>query len=221
MKTSHLPPTCTLPPLQFFPLLDQMRERIRYLHYSIRTEQAYVYWVRAFVRFHGMRHPGEMGRPEVEAFLTWRVASATHKQALSALFFLYQKVLGQDLPWMNDVGRPKGRRRLPVVFTQDEVLHLFDCLPEGAQRLVMQLLYGTGMRIMEAVHLRVKDVDFERRAVIVREGKGFKDRVVMLPLALVSALRDQLGRTRMPSPPICCKAATTSARSKSYLVMPT
>ncbi len=149
-----------------------------------------------------MRHPGEMGQPEVEAFLTWlaaerRVASATHKQALSALLFLYQKVLGQDLPWMNDVGRPKGRKRLPVVFTQDEVLHLFDCLPEGEQRLVMHLLYGTGMRIMEAVRLRVKDVDFERRAVIVREGKGFKDRVVMLPLALVSALRDQLGRTRM------------------------
>jgi integron integrase len=172
------------------------------LHYSIRTEQAYVHWIRAFVHFHHMRHPGEMGQAEVEAFLTWlaaerRVAVATHKQALSALLFLYQKVLGQDLPWMSEVGRPRGNKRLPVVFAPDEVLRLFEYVPEGEQRLVMQVLYGTGMRILEAVRLRVKDVDFDRRAVIVREGKGGKDRVVMLPLALVAALREQLARARM------------------------
>jgi integron integrase len=202
MKPKRLPTVRTLPPLQSSRLLDQVRERVRYLHYSIRTEEAYVHWIRAFVHFHHMRHPGEMGQAEVEAFLTWlaaerQVAVATHKQALSALLFLYQKVLGQDLPWLNEVGHPKGHKRLPVVFTPDEVLRLFEHVPEGEQRLVMQLLYGTGMRILEAVRLRVKDVDFDRRAVIVREGKGGKDRVVMLPLALVPALRDQLVRARM------------------------
>ena len=200
MKPSHLPAPA-LPPLQSARLLDQLRERIRYLHYSIRTEQAYAHWVQAFIRFHSMRHPMEMGGPEVEAFLTWlaaerNVAVSTHKQALSALLFLYQKVLGQDLPWMNQIGRPKGHRRLPVFFSHDEVLRLFDRVAQGEQRLVMQLLYGTGMRILEALRLRVKDVDFERRAVIVREGKGFKDRVVMLPLALVPVLREQLVRAR-------------------------
>jgi len=182
-------------------LLDQVRERIRYLHYSIRTEQAYVQWVRAFVRFHGLRHPSEMGRPEIEEFLSWlanerRVAVSTHKQALSALVFLYQKVMGLEVPWMNDIGRPKGHPRLPVVFTHEEVARLFALL-EGEQRLFLQLLYGTGMRITEGLRLRVKDVDFERRAVIVREGKGAKDRVVMLPASLIPALRDQIARSRV------------------------
>jgi integron integrase len=187
--------------LQSSRLLDQVRERIRYLHYSIRTEQAYVQWVRAFVRFHGMRHPSEMGRVEIEEFLSWlagerRVAVSTHKQALSALIFLYQKVLGLEVPWMNEIGRPKGHPRLPVVFTHEEVARLFALL-EGEQRLFIQLLYGTGMRITEGLRLRVKDVDFERRAVIVREGKGGKDRVVMLPASLVPALRDQMARARV------------------------
>jgi site-specific recombinase XerD len=145
MKPKRLPTVRTLPPLQSSRLLDQVRERVRYLHYSIRTEEAYVHWIRAFVHFHHMRHPGEMGQAEVEAFLTWlaaerQVAVATHKQALSALLFLYQKVLGQDLPWLNEVGHPKGHKRLPVVFTPDEVLRLFEHVPEGEQRLVMQLL---------------------------------------------------------------------------------
>jgi integron integrase len=181
-------------------LLDQLRERIRYLHYSIRTEQSYVYWVDAFVRFHGMRHPAEMAGREVEGFLSWlanerKVAAATHKQALSALLFLYQKVLGQDIPWMTEIGRPKDRVRLPVVLTHDEVLQLFRHLPEE-HRLMGQLLYGTGMRIMEGVRLRVKDVDFARRAIVVREGKGAKDRVVMLPASLVAALREQMAHAK-------------------------
>ncbi len=197
MKHSGSP----LPPLKSARLLDQVRERIRYLHYSIRTEQAYVHWVRAFVRFQGLRHPLEMGGSEVEEFLSWlanerSVAVSTHKQALSALMFLYQKVLGVDLPWMNKIGRPKSTVRLPVVLTTDEVARLFMRL-EGGHRLLAQLLYGTGMRIMEGVRLRVKDVDFERRAIVVREGKGAKDRVVMLPASLVPALRAQMSRARL------------------------
>lgn len=189
-----------LPSLHSDRLLDQLRERIRYLHYSIRTEDAYVHWVSMYVRFHGMRHPAEMAGPEVESFLSWlanerKVAAATHKQALSALLFLYQKVLGQDLPWMNEIGRPQNRVRLPVVLTHDEVVRVLGQLPP-AHRLMGQLLYGTGMRIMEGVRLRVKDVDFARRAIVVREGKGAKDRVVMLPAALIPALREQMDAAR-------------------------
>ncbi|CAG1017445.1 partial Tyrosine recombinase XerD, partial [Burkholderiaceae bacterium] len=163
--------------------------------------QAYVHWVRAFVRFHRMRHPAEMGKAEIEAFLSWlanerQVSPSTHKQALSALLFLYQKVLSLDLTWMNEIGRPRSQVRLPVVFTHEEVARLFAML-QGEQRLFVQLLYGTGMRIMEGVRLRVKDVDFERRAIIVREGKGAKDRVVMLPASLVPALREQFARARV------------------------
>jgi integron integrase len=189
-----------LPPLHSARPLDQLRERIRYLHYSIRTEGAYVHWVSMYVRFHGMRHPAEMAGPEVESFLSWlanerKVAAATHKQALSALLFLYQKVLGQDLPWMTEIGRPKDRVRLPVVLTHDEVVRVLQQLPPSHQ-LMGQLLYGTGMRIMEGVRLRVKDVDFARRAIVVREGKGAKDRVVMLPAALIPGLRAQLDLAR-------------------------
>jgi len=177
-----------------------VRQRIRYLHYSLRTEQAYVHWISAFVRYHGMRHPSEMAAPEIEAFLSWlaserSVSVSTHKQALSALLFLYQKVFGLDLPWMNEIGRPKSRIRLPVVFTRDEVARVLAPL-EGERRLFLELLYGTGMRINEALRLRVKDVEFARRALIVREGKGGKDRVVMLPMALMSALREQMAHAR-------------------------
>jgi integron integrase len=182
-------------------LLDEVRAQVRYMHYSLRTEEAYVHWVRAFVRHHGMRHPAELGRPECESFLIWLanergVAPATHKQALSALLFLYQKVLRMSLPWMSEIGRPKHHERLPVVLTHDEVARLMHCLaPE--HRLLAQLLYGTGMRLMEGIRLRVKDVDFERRAIIVREGKGGKDRVVMLPASLEAPLRAQLARLRV------------------------
>jgi len=193
------PDTRSLPPLQASRLLDQVRERIRYLHYSIRTEDAYVHWVRGFVRFHGLRHPAEMGAPEVEAFLSRlanerKVAVATHKQALSALVFLYQRVLGFDLPWLGEIGRPKSRVRLPVVLTPDEVGRVLAAL-EAPHQLLAQLLYGTGMRIMEGVRLRVKDVDFEHQALVVREGKGSKDRIVMLPASLIPALR--LSRVRV------------------------
>lgn len=193
--------TSDLPPLRATRVLDQLRERIRYLHYSLRTEKTYVYWVRTFIRFHRLRHPAQMGRAEIEAFLGWladerAVSASTHKQALSALLFFYGKVLGIDLPWMNDIGRPRTKRRLPVVLTPDEVARLL-CLIAGEHRLLAQLLYGTGMRINEGLRLRVKDIDFERLTVIVREGKGGKDRAVMLPECLIWPLREQLARARV------------------------
>jgi integrase len=181
MKSSSAP----LPRLKSAKVLDQLRERIRYLHYSIRTEEVYVHWVRAFIRFHRLRHPATMGSVEVEEFLAWlantrNVAASTHKQALSALLFFYGKVLGVDLPWMAEIGRPRTKRRLPVVLSPDEVARIL-CLLEGEHRLFAQLLYGTGMRINEGLQLRVKDIDFGRGTIIVREGKGGKDRAVMLP----------------------------------------
>ncbi|MDY0747747.1 integron integrase [Paucibacter sp. R3-3] len=189
-----------LPPLQSAKLLDQLRERIRYLHYSRRTEDAYVHWCRAYIRFHGVRHPAEMGGAEVETYLTWLsnergVAASTHRQALSALLFLYGKVLGVGLPWMAEIGRPQVKRRLPVVLSQSEVMAILDHM-EGTRRLLAQLLYGTGLRISEALQLRVKDLDFAHGAVIVREGKGAKDRVVMLPESLVPGLHEQLNAAR-------------------------
>ena len=131
-------------------LLDLLRMQARYMHYSLRTEQAYVHWVRAFIRFHGLRHPAEMSGAEVEAFLTWlaserQVAPATHKQALSALLFLYQKVLNQRVPWMDEIGRPQRQARLPVVLSHDEVARVLAAMaPWPVLQLFAQLLYGTG-----------------------------------------------------------------------------
>ena len=184
-------------------LLDQLRERLRYRHYSLSTEKLYVYWARFFIRFHGLRHPRDMGGSEIEAFLTHlanerQVSPSTHKQALSAILFLYKEVLGQDLPWMQEIGRPRAQTRLPVVLTVPEVqqtLALLDAA-QPVHGLFARLLYGTGMRIMEAARLRVKDIDFERGAIVVREGKGGKDRVVMLPRTLRAPLLTQLERAQ-------------------------
>ncbi len=196
MKTATAP----LPPLRSVKVLDQLRERIRYLHYSLRTEQAYVHWVRAFIRFHGVRHPATLGSSEVEAFLSWlanerKVSVSTHRQALAALLFFYGKVLCTDLPWLQEIGRPRPSRRLPVVLTPDEVVRILGFL-EGEHRLFAQLLYGTGMRISEGLQLRVKDLDFDHGTIIVREGKGSKDRALMLPESLAPSLREQLSRAR-------------------------
>jgi integron integrase len=190
-----------LAPLRSVRLLDQVRERVRMLHYSRRTEQAYVHWCRAFIRFHRLQHPRDLGGPEVESFLSWladerRAAPATHKQALSALLFLYGKVLGQNLPWMSEIGRPRTRLRLPVILTKDELSRVFR-LMDGEHRLFARLLYGTGMRLSEGLQLRVKDVDFDHRAIIIREGKGRKDRVVMLPQSLAPPLQKQMERARV------------------------
>jgi integron integrase len=194
--------TVDLPPLRAARVLDQLRERIRYLHYSRRTEEAYVHWVRAFIRFHGIRHPSTMGAGEVEAFLSHLVAerdvaASTHRQALSALLFFYGRVLDIDLPWLREVGRPRVRRRLPVVLTPAEVAAVLQAMGNPEHRLLAALLYGTGLRITEALQLRVKDLDFDHRAIVVREGKGAKDRVVMLPESLLTDLRGQLKRSRV------------------------
>ena len=188
------------PPLRSTRLLDQLRERVRYCHYSLRTEQAYVYWVRWFVRFSGLRHPRDMGAADVEAFLSFlantrHVSPATHKQALCAIVFLYKQVLGSDLPWLQEIGRPQAKRRIPVVLSRDEVARLLPRI-EGVHGLVARLLYGAGLRLLECLQLRVKDVDFDRKVIIVRDGKGRSDRVVMLPGALEQALRDQLAASR-------------------------
>jgi len=181
-------------------LLDQVRERIRFKHYSIRTEQAYLDWIRRFVRHFGKRHPREMGAEEVQAFLSYlavtgNVAASTQNQAKSALLFLYKEVLGIELPWLDKIEAAKTSRRLPVVLTHSEVA-LVLLKMEGTTGLVAHLLYGTGMRIMEGLRLRVKDVDFGRGEILVRDGKGAKDRVTMLPASLVPALREQLARVR-------------------------
>lgn len=184
------------PPLQSLRLLDQVRERARYLHYSLATEKVYLYWVRFFVRWSGLRHPRDMGVADVEAFLTMiaterKVSASTHNQALSALLFLYREVLAIQLPWMDNIRRPANRRRIPAVLTRDEVAAVLALL-QGEVGLLARLLYGTGMRLMEGLRLRIKDVDFDRLAIIVREAKGNKDRVVMLPRSLAADLRAQL-----------------------------
>ena len=188
------------PPLQAPRLIGQVRERLRYLHYSYRTEQSYVHWAKFFIHFHGLKHPRDLGKPEVEAFLTMlatqrKVSVATHRQALSALLFLYKEVLAQELPWLQEIGRPLPKRRIPAVLTVPEVQRLFAFM-DGEPALLARLLYGTGMRLMEGLGLRTKDVDFDRQAIIVREGKGSKDRVVMLPRSLQEPLRQQLLRSR-------------------------
>jgi integrase len=166
-------------------LLDQVRDLIRVKHYSIRTEKAYVDWVRRYVHFSGMRHPRERGAAEVEAFLTHlatqrQVAASTQNQARSALLFLYKEVLHCELPWLDGVETAKRPARLPVVLTEDEARRVLDGT-RGTSGLVLRLLYGTGMRILECLRLRVKDVEFARREIVVREGKGLRDRVTMLP----------------------------------------
>ncbi len=181
-------------------LLDQLRDRIRLRHYSIRTEAAYSDWVRRFVLFHGKRHPREMGQAEVEAFLTHlavagRVAASTQNQAKSALLFLYKDVLGFELPWLSGVQSAKRPQRLPVVLTRAEVRAVLGCT-SGTSGLILRLLYGTGMRILEALRLRVKDVGFERREILIRDGKGARDRVTMLPEQLALALRRHLVRVK-------------------------
>jgi integron integrase len=181
-------------------LLDQMREQIRLKHYSIRTERVYCEWVKRYVRFHNYRHPVEMGAPEVEAFLSdlavrRDVAASTQNQALAAILFLYKEVLKQDLPWLGEVVRAKRPVRLPTVLSIEEVQRILSCM-DGEVGLVAKLLYGTGMRLMEGVRLRVKDIDFSRNEIVIRDGKGAKDRVTVLPMRLVEPLKQQIARAR-------------------------
>lgn len=178
-------------------LLDQVRDRLRLKHYSLRTEQAYVGWIKRYIIFHGKRHPAEMGKPELESFLTSlavdrNVSASTQTQALSALLFLYKDVLELEFPWLDEVTRAKKPVRLPTVLTHDEVKLLFKYLDDPLMDLIVRLLYGTGMRLLECLRLRVKDVEFARREIVVREGKGNKDRVTMLPDSLADRLHAQM-----------------------------
>ena len=180
-------------------LIPQMRRVLRLGHYSRRTEEAYVRWVIRFVRASGMRHPAELGEEEVTRFLSGlaeagRVSASTQTQALSAILFLYRNVMRSEFPWLTRVVRAPRRTRLPVVLTRDEVSSLMRQL-EGPVRLVATLLYGSGLRLLECLQLRVKDVDFESDQLTVR-GKGDKDRITMLPQSIKAELRRHLGRVK-------------------------
>jgi integron integrase len=181
-------------------LLDRVREAIRSRHYSRRTEKAYVHWIRRFIFFHGKRHPVEMGAAEVTAFLTSlavqdEVAASTQNQALSALLFLYREVLGVDLPWLEDVVRAKRPQYLPVVLTRDETRALLQKL-NGVPRIMALLLYGAGLPLLECCRLRVKDIDFATSQIVIRDGKGRKDRVTMLPAAVRPLLVTHIDQVR-------------------------
>lgn len=182
-------------------LLDLVRDTIRLKHYSIRTEQSYIDWIRRFILFHNKRHPSEMREPEVNAFLTHLardggVAASTQNQALSALLFLYKEVLKEKIGWLGDVERAKKPTRLPVVLTRAEVHKLFRYL-SGTPRLMAGLLYGSGLRLMECIRLRVKDIDFGYARITVRDPKGGRERITMLPVNLANGLERHLQKVKV------------------------
>jgi integron integrase len=182
-------------------LLDQLRDAIRLKHYSIRTEEAYVSWARRYILFHNKRHPKDMGSQEIEAFLTHlavdqKVAASTQNQALNALLFLYRHVLRQDLDLPIEAIRAKRPKRLPTVMTREEVQRVLAAL-SGTHQLISKVLYGSGLRLVECLRLRVKDVDFAQHQIIVRDGKGMVDRITILPDSLINPLQEHLSRVQM------------------------
>lgn len=177
-------------------LLEQVRDRIRAKHYSFRTEESYVGWIRRFILFHHKTHPAQMGAKEVEAFLSHlavdrKVSASTQNQAKSAILFLYKEVLEIELPWLENITQAKTPQRLPVVLTVSEVQSVLSHI-SGTWRIMANLLYGSGLRLMECVRLRVKDIDFEMKQIVVRDGKGFKDRITMLPDSVADQLKNHL-----------------------------
>jgi len=196
---THVPP----PPYSPQPkpkLLDQVRAAIRLRHYSLRTEEAYVHWIKRFIFFHGKRHPAEMGKQEITRFLSAlaterHVSASTQNQALCALLFLYRHVLDQQVGWLDEVVRARRPQRLPVVLSRPEVRALLGAL-DGVHWLMASLLYGAGLRLLECLRLRVKDLDFTKRQLVVRAGKGDKDRVTVLPVAVAELLTAHLARVR-------------------------
>jgi len=181
-------------------LLDSVREVLRVHHYSISTEHSYIQWIKRFIYFHNIRHPKDMGGNEITAYLTHlavngNVSASTQNQALSALLFLYKRVLHLELPWMDNVVRAKASRRLPVVLTRQEVKSLLSRF-DGTRWLIYSLIYGCGFRIMECVRLRVKDIDFHYKQIIIRDAKGGKDHVTLLPDSLIDVLRNHLARVK-------------------------
>jgi integron integrase len=197
-----MPPSLPAPtPVSKPKLLDQVRDAIRLRHYSIRTEQVYTNWIKRFILFHHKRHPAEMAEPEVTEFLTYlarvgNVAASTQNQALSALLFLYKEVLKLEIGWLGNVERAKRPPKLPVVLSVAEVRRIFARL-RGMEKLMAGLLYGSGLRLMECVRLRVKDIDFAYAQITVRDGKGGKDRVSMLPVNLTGALQKHLAKMKI------------------------
>jgi len=183
-------------------LLDRVRNAIRVRHYSPRTEEAYVLWIRRFILYHGKRHPSSMGAEEVNAFLSHlavdrTVSASTQNQALAALLFLYRDVLQEPLPWIDDIVRAQRPDRLPVVLTVEEVRQVIAAVSSPVARLVVQLLYGSGLRLLEALMLRVKDVDFARGQLTVRDPKWKHDRTTMLPSAVTAELHEQIVQARL------------------------
>lgn len=183
------------------PFLDSLRAAIRARHYALSTEKAYVNWIRQFICFNDKRHPRDLGGPELERFLTWlaterKVSASTQTQALSAVLFMYKHVLDMELPWLEKVIRAKRKVRVPVVLTPDEVRRVLDTM-QGTSRLIADLLYGSGMRRIEALRLRVGDVDFGYRQITVRDAKGGRDRVVPLPDRVVAPFRAHLKRVKL------------------------
>ncbi len=181
-------------------LLDQVRQSIRFRHYSLKTEKSYVYYIRDFILFHQKRHPKEMGASEIRAYLNHlavnkNVAASTQNVALSALLFLYRHVLEKELPYIGEIERAKKPQRLPVVFTRSEVTAIWAHL-DGIHHLIVSLLYGSGLRLSEGLQLRVKDVDFAYGQITVRNGKGAKDRMTMLPQSLIKLLQQQFEKTQ-------------------------
>lgn len=183
-------------PVQKPKLLEMVRESLRARHYSRRTEQAYCHWIRRYVHFHQLRHPSELGEAEINEFLTFlavqeSVSASTQNQALAALLFLYRTVLARGVGDLGDVVRARTSKRVPVVLTRDEIQRVLDRM-EGAPKLIVSILYGSGLRLMECLQLRVQDIDFDRNAIVIRKGKGDKDRITMLPLSLTKPLQDHL-----------------------------
>ncbi len=182
-------------------LMQLVRDAMRTRHYSIHTERAYCDWIKRYILFHGKRHPSEMGASEVELFLSHlaierNVSSSTQNQALSAILFLYREVLGIELAWLTNVKRARKPKRLPVVLNADEVMKVFAHL-QGNHLLMAKLLYGSGLRLMECVRLRLKDLDFDSLQITVRNGKGSKDRVTLLPQSVAAALQEQVARVQL------------------------
>lgn len=182
-------------------LLNQVRNTLRVHHYAMKTEKAYVHWIKRYIYFHKLRHPTEMGKKELEAFLTWlavtrKVSPSTQNQALQALLFLYRRVLEIDLPWLDDVIRAKPQQRVPVVLSRAEVSLILDAL-SGQNKLIGRLLYGSGMRLMECLRLRIMNVDTRRLTITVYSGKGGKDRVTILPDSLVAEIEAQINRVKL------------------------
>lgn len=195
--TTHTPAGQSARP---FRLMERIREVMRLHHYSTRTEEAYTQWIKRYIYFHNKRHPNEMGPDEITAFLTYlavtrKVSASTQNQALNAILFLYKKVLEIDLPWMDGIVRAKRPQHLPVVFTRDEVKAILSQF-DGTRWLILSMIYGCGLRVLECLRMRVKDADFHYRQIVVRDGKGNKDRVTMLPAPLIEPLRSHLIRVK-------------------------